>query len=155
MLCMCVCVCVCVIFLFLFSLSFYGLCVCVAVCRSLCVARCKQEFGHWMLPREGVMNSYVIVVCDVRSTWISSFFSSASASASSLQLFSPGVAQNSLGEVTDLISFYTLPSTIIGKERGRCVCVRVCLCVVCGCVFAIGIASSKERKGERENSQTR
>jgi len=44
-----------------------------------------DEFEHWFLPREGIVNTYII-------------------------------EDPSTHEVTDLISFYTLPSTIIGNQ---------------------------------------
>lgn len=45
----------------------------------------ETDFGHQLLPREGVVDSFV--VCDAA------------------------------GEVTDLCSFYHLPSTVIGNDR--------------------------------------
>merc|ERR1711972_1261034 len=44
-----------------------------------------DEVAHWMLPREGVIYSYV--------------------------------RENAQGEVTDVCSFYSLPSTILGNEK--------------------------------------
>jgi len=46
----------------------------------------EAEFGHWLLPREGVVNSYIVEDPETK-------------------------------EITDLCSFYTLPSTIIGHEK--------------------------------------
>ena len=46
----------------------------------------EQEFAHWFLPREGVIESYV-------------------------------VENPSTKKITDMISFYALPSTIIGHDK--------------------------------------
>lgn len=46
----------------------------------------KTEFEHWFLPREGVVNTYV-------------------------------VADPATQKITDMCSFYTLPSSIIGHEK--------------------------------------
>jgi len=46
----------------------------------------EDEFGHWFLPRDGIINSYVI-------------------------------EDPKTGQITDLTSFYTLPSTIIGNAN--------------------------------------
>ena len=43
----------------------------------------EEECGHWLLPREGVVNSYVLEESETK-------------------------------KVTDFISFYHLPSTVIG-----------------------------------------
>jgi len=45
----------------------------------------NDEFSHWFLPREGIINTFVI--------------------------------ESSNQEITDLVSFYTLPSTIIGNPN--------------------------------------
>merc|ERR1711971_262709 len=45
----------------------------------------KEELGHWVLPREGVVYSYV--------------------------------RESSSGKVTDICSFYSLPSSILGSEK--------------------------------------
>lgn len=46
----------------------------------------EEEFEHWMTPREGVINAYVVEDPETK-------------------------------KITDLISFYSLPSTIIGNEK--------------------------------------
>jgi len=48
----------------------------------------KEEVAHWLLPRENIINSYVIV-------------------------------DSKTNEVTDLCSFYTLPSTVIGNPKHK------------------------------------
>ena len=45
----------------------------------------KDELAHWMLPREGVVYSFV--------------------------------RENATGEVTDVCSFYSLPSSILGNTK--------------------------------------
>jgi len=45
----------------------------------------KDELAHWMMPREGVVHSYV--------------------------------RENGSGEVTDVLSFYSLPSSILGNNK--------------------------------------
>mmetsp|Transcript_21151 Transcript_21151/g.61518 ORF Transcript_21151/g.61518 Transcript_21151/m.61518 type:complete len:502 (-) Transcript_21151:394-1899(-) len=53
---------------------------------KLAVLFTEEEFAHWLLPREGVVNSYVASDPDT-------------------------------GAITDLCSFYHLPSTIIGNPK--------------------------------------
>ena len=53
-----------------------------------------EEFGHWLLPREGVIDTFV-----VEEEGGSSDGSSGSGSSN---------------RVTDMVSFYHLPSTVIG-----------------------------------------
>jgi glycylpeptide N-tetradecanoyltransferase len=47
----------------------------------------KEDVAHWLLPRSGVINTYVIV------------------------------DENDKSKVTDMVSFYHLPSTILGKDE--------------------------------------
>lgn len=62
----------------------------------------EKELEHWLLPRKEIMNTYVITVRGCLS---------------SPRLISD--VQNAEGEVTDLVGFYTLPSTIIGNQTYR------------------------------------
>jgi glycylpeptide N-tetradecanoyltransferase len=54
----------------------------------------EAEFAHWLLPREGVIDSFVVEA-------------------------SGGGGGSAGGDVavTDMISFYHLPSTVIGERR--------------------------------------
>lgn len=61
----------------------------------------EEEFEHWFLPRKEIVNTYVVQV------------HSADKISGIINLFH----QNSSGEITDMISFYTLPSTIIGNQK--------------------------------------
>lgn len=49
----------------------------------------EEEFGHWITPRDGIVDSFVVV--------------------------------NGEGEITDLVSYYTLPSTVMHHAVHKCV----------------------------------
>ncbi|XP_055705320.1 glycylpeptide N-tetradecanoyltransferase [Phlebotomus papatasi] len=49
----------------------------------------EEEFGHWITPRDGIVDSFVVV--------------------------------NGQGEITDLVSYYTLPSTVMHHAVHKCV----------------------------------
>mmetsp|Transcript_65225 Transcript_65225/g.96446 ORF Transcript_65225/g.96446 Transcript_65225/m.96446 type:complete len:486 (+) Transcript_65225:137-1594(+) len=58
---------------------------------SLSVLFTPEEIGHWILPRKGVINSYVVEA--------------------------PADEDGGAKKITDLCSFYHLPSTIIGNAK--------------------------------------
>lgn len=74
-----------------------------------------EEFGHWLLPRAGVIDTYVVEA------------PSASDGSSS-----GAGAEGGSAIVTDMISFYHLPSTVIGNDKHKLLSAVYCYYYVPG-----------------------
>lgn len=77
---------------------------------NLVPAMNQEEVEHWLLPRENIIDTYLVEV-NVQMTISSPQIYSSVPDASWWNLY-VGVFQND-GKVTDFLSFYTLPSTIM------------------------------------------
>lgn len=76
---------------------------------SLAPVFTAEEFSHWFLPRTDVVSTYVIEVCLI--------YSAPECSART----SWGIVQDASGTITDLCSFYYLPSTVVNHNKYKSV----------------------------------
>ena len=92
----------------------------------------EYDFAHQLLPRPNVVNSYVVEVpmllqvCTLPIQWVLEM----------CVCVCVCVPQDDKGIITDMCSFYHLPSTVISNPKHKVLCrlcVRFCRCKACLC----------------------